>query len=110
MTTFTVHTEAPPLRRCADGSIRIGQSRVLLECVVHAFQDGATPEEIIQRFPSLMLGDVYAVVAYYLRHSNEISRYLTRCEKMAGAIRQGIERRNDDLRNIRDRLLARRKA
>lgn len=39
-----LQAEAPPLRREASGAIRVGASRVLLELVIRAFQDGATPE------------------------------------------------------------------
>src|SRR5262245_54690550 len=41
---FTAQSEAPPLREDSSGAVRIGQSRVLLELVIRAFQDGATPE------------------------------------------------------------------
>ena len=47
---FNVQTEAPPLREDATGALRVGNSRVLLEIVVRAFQDGATPETIVQRY------------------------------------------------------------
>ena len=46
--TFTVQAEAPPLREDASGALRVGASRVLLELVIRAFQDGATPETIVQ--------------------------------------------------------------
>ena len=46
---FTAHAEAPPLREDAAGAVRVGDSRVLLELVIHAFQDGATPETIVAR-------------------------------------------------------------
>jgi len=64
--------EMPPLTEDASGALRIGNSRVLLEIVVRAFQDGATPESIVQRCSTLALPDVYAVLAYYLRHPNEV--------------------------------------
>lgn len=64
--TFTVRTEAPPLREDADGSLRIGNSWVLLELVIRAFQDGATPEAIVQRYSTLALAEVYAVIAILL--------------------------------------------
>ena len=59
-----LQTEAPPLRRDASGALRVGRSRILLELVIHAFQDGATPEVIAQRYPSAALADMYAVIAY----------------------------------------------
>ncbi len=88
---FTVQTEAPPLSEDATGAMRVGNSRVLLEIVVRAFQDGATPETIVQRYSTLALPDVYAVVAYYLRHRNEVEEYLARREQKAEEVRQRIE-------------------
>ena len=40
---MVLQTEAPPLHRDASGALRVGHSRVLLELVIRAFQDGATP-------------------------------------------------------------------
>ena len=50
---FTAQAEAPPLREDAAGALRVGNSRVLLELVIRAFQDGATPETIVQRYSTL---------------------------------------------------------
>ena len=107
---FTLQAESPPLREDAAGALRVGASRVLLELVVHAFQDGATPETIVQRYPTLALPDVYAVIGYYLRHQSEIETYLARREQAGEQIQQRIESQQDDLRLIRARLLAKRHA
>ena len=107
---FNVQTEAPPLAEDASGALRIGSSRVLLEIVVRAFQDGATPETIVQRYSTLELPDVYAVLAYYLRHSNEVQEYLAQREQKAEQVRQRIESQQGDLSEIRARLLTRRRA
>ena len=107
---FTVQTEAPPLREDATGAVRVGNSHVLLEMVVRAFQDGATPETIVQRYSALALPDVYAVLAYYLRHPNEVEEYLARREQKAEEVRQRIESQQGDLSEIRARLLIRRQA
>lgn len=107
---FAVQAEAPPLREDASGALRVGDSRVLLELVVRAFQDGATPEVIVQRYDTLALADVYAVIAYYLRHRAEVDSYLARREQKAAEVRQRIEAQQGDLSDIRARLLARRQA
>lgn len=106
--TMTLQPESPPVREDASGALRVGDSRVLLELVIRAFQDGATPETIVQRYPTLTLPDVYAVIAYYLRHRDEVDGYLARREEQAGEVRQRIESRQGDLSEIRDRLLSRR--
>jgi hypothetical protein len=83
---------------------------VLLELVIRAFQDGATPETIVQRYSTLALPDVYAVIGYYLRHRSEVEGYLDRREQEAAEIGQRIESQQGDLGEIRARLLARRRA
>ena len=106
--SFTAQAETPPLREDAVGALRVGDSRVLLELVIRAFQDGATPESIVQRYSTLTLPNVYAVIAYYLRHRREVEEYLTRREQLAEEVRQRLENQQDDLSDIRARLLAQR--
>jgi uncharacterized protein (DUF433 family) len=100
-----IYTDAPPLRQDASGVLRVGQSRVLLELVIRAFQDGATAEAIVQRYPTTTLADIYAVIAYYLRHRQAIEAYLEAREQQAGTVRQQIEGRQGDLGALRRRLL-----
>ena len=105
-----LQTEAPPLRRDMSGALRVGHSRVLLELVIRAFQDGATPEAIAQRYPTATLADIYAVIAYYLRHREAIEAYLAEREQRAKEVRQRIESRQGDLADLRSRLLARQRS
>ena len=102
-----IQPEAPPLREDASGALRVGSSRVLIELVIRAFQDGATPEAIAQRYPTATLADVYAVIAYYLRHRQEVEAYLVEREQRAQEVRQRIERHQGDLADLRRRVLAR---
>jgi hypothetical protein len=81
-----------------------------LELVIRAFQDGATPETIVQRYSTLALADVYAVIAYYLRHRSDVEAYLARREHEAEEVQRRIESQQADLNEIRARLLARRQA
>jgi uncharacterized protein (DUF433 family) len=87
-----IHPEAPPLRQDASGALRVGSSRVLVEMVIRAFQDGETPETIAQRYPTATLADIYAVIAYYLHHRQELDTYLAEREKRAQEVRQRIDR------------------
>ena len=107
---FTVQAEAPPIREDADGALRVGNSRVLLELVIRGFQDGATPETIVQRYSTLALPDVYAVITYYLRHRSEVEAYLAEREQKGEEVRQKLEKEQGDLSEIRARLQARRTA
>jgi uncharacterized protein (DUF433 family) len=98
-----IQPEAPPLCWDTSGALRVGRSRVLVELVIHAFQDGATPEAIAQRYPTATLADIYAVIAYYLRHREEIEAYLDAREQRAEEVRQHIERHQGDLSDLRKR-------
>ena len=77
---LNIYPDPVPLRITPEGDVRIGATRVLLDLVVHAFDDGATPEAIVQRFPTLRLADVYAVMAYCMRHRDEVDAYLQQQE------------------------------
>jgi uncharacterized protein (DUF433 family) len=106
--SLLILAESPPLRQEADGALRVGASGVLLELVIRAFQDGATPEAIVQRYPTTTLADVYAVIAYYLRHREDVEHYLAEREVRAAEVRQRIDSRQGDLAGLRSRLLAQR--
>jgi uncharacterized protein (DUF433 family) len=103
---LTIHEDTVPLRVDETGTVRIGQTRVILELVIHAFQDGATPEQIVQDYDTLNLADVYAVIGYYLRHRAEVEAYLAERAAAADELRKKIEAAQRDLPDIRARLLA----
>lgn len=103
---MVVVAEAPPLAADAAGVFRVGNSRVTLDTVVGAFRDGATAEEIAEQYPTISLGQVYAVIAYYLAHTAELDDYLRIREQRTAEVRQANERIYDPA-GIRARLLAR---
>jgi uncharacterized protein (DUF433 family) len=90
------------------GAIRVGDSRVLLDVVIREFEQGASPEAIVHGYDTLQLVDVYAVIAYYLRHQGEVKDYLRRREEEAGALRRKIEAQQPGRPDMREKLLARR--
>ncbi len=81
---------------------------MLLELVVRAFEDGATAEAIVQRYSTLSLSDTYGVIAYYLRHRQDVEAYMARRETQAEEVRERIEGQQGDLGEIRQRLQTRR--
>lgn len=105
--SISIATETVPLRIDADGVVRVGDTRVTLDTVIGAFTEGATPEEIVHRYPPLELADVYCVIGYYLRRTGEVDAYLLSRREQAAAVRRENEARFDP-QGIRDRLLARR--
>jgi uncharacterized protein (DUF433 family) len=104
--TMVVAAETPPLSADASGVFRVGSSRVTLDSVVSAFRDGATAEEIAEQYPAITLGQVYAVIAYYLAHTAEVDDYLQVREQRSAEVRQANERLFDPT-GIRARLMAR---
>lgn len=105
--SLTETTERVPIRTDAEGVVRVGGTRVTLDTLVAAFDAGATPEEMVQQYPSVALADVYSVITYYLRHQKEVCSYLVQRSHSAAEVRDGNEKRFDQS-GIRDRLLARR--
>jgi uncharacterized protein (DUF433 family) len=107
--TLILEREIPPLREDESGAIRVGNTRVLLEVVIRAFQDGASPESIVHRYSTLSLSDVYSTIAYYLRHQDAVEAYLNRREQLAESVEQRLSSVQPDLTLIRSRLLAQQK-
>lgn len=102
-----IHAVAVPLFDDGQGGLRVTGTRVLLERIVHAFQDGATPEGIVQSYDTLHLADVYAVLSWYLRHKADVEDYLRNRAKEAEATRRQIEAQQPDRAELRARLMAR---
>src|SRR5258708_5497680 len=99
--SVTLESEAPPLTRDATGAIRVGNSGVLLELVIHAFQDGATAEEIAQRYPTAGLPGIYGAISYYLHHAHEVEQYLEEREAAGERVKEKIDRAQGDLSEMR---------
>jgi uncharacterized protein (DUF433 family) len=105
--SFVIQAPPVPLRTDDHGVLRVGKTRVPLDTVVYAFNQGASAEEIVMSYPSLELGDVYAVVNYYLHNRTEVDTYLSQREAESARIREENEKRFTQ-KGIRTRLLARR--
>ncbi len=101
--------EAPPvpLRVDEHDVARVGKTRVPLDTVVYAFNQGASAEEIVMSYPTLGLTDVYAVVNYYLHNRAHVDAYLSKRETEATRTKAENEKRFPQ-NGIRARLLARR--
>ena len=71
----------PALKFWVDGTIRIASSEVRIDLVLQHYKQGASAEQIQQRFPSLCVGDVYRAIIYYLEHVEGIEAYLAEQEE-----------------------------
>lgn len=107
--TLEVGSEPIPVTVDEGGVARIGDTRVTLDTLVAVYQQGASPEEIASRYPSLDQADIYATITYYLRHRQEVENYLLQRENEAAKVRAENEE-SFPPGGLRERLLERRSA
>lgn len=88
---LTLHSEPPPLREDADGSIRVGNTRITLDLIVEQYEAGMTPDAMVRAYDSLSLPDAFGAVAYFLRHRKEVDAYLTRRRAKSAALQSKVE-------------------
>ncbi|HEV3470433.1 MAG TPA: DUF433 domain-containing protein [Pyrinomonadaceae bacterium] len=103
-------TQILPLRMTEDGTIRVADSRVTLDSIVHHYKLGASAEQIAQKFPALGLADVYAAITYYLGHEETVEEYLREQEAKGDEVQKEIEsapQHQKTSAELRARLLAR---
>lgn len=99
----------PPIAADATGTMRIAGTRVTLDCLVHAYDRGASAEEVVEQFPTLDLPSVYDTFAYIVRHREGIDEYLAGRGEQATDIREKVEAQFP-WRGVRARLLGRHSA
>ena len=99
--------QPPPIQADDAGIMRVGGTRVRLETVISAFKSGCTAEEILLKYPSLNLTDIYAVITYYLWSREAVDAYLEERRRLDEAVHRENETRSPSA-GIRERLLARR--
>src|SRR5438067_9492374 len=104
-----LHTEVSPLREDEGGVVRVGKSRITLDLIVEQYENGMTPEDMVRAYDALVLADVHAVIAYYLRHRDEVRAYLKRRAEEAAGLRATLEAERPP-RVSREDLVARRSA
>ena len=64
-----------------NGGLYVQGTRISLDSVVIHFQDGASPESIVESFQTLKLSQVYGAIAYYLENEKLIKDYLEQQER-----------------------------
>jgi uncharacterized protein (DUF433 family) len=68
------HIEVTP--GVCGGRARIAGHRIRVQDVVLWTEQGQSPDQIVADFPQLSLADVYAALAYYHDHREEIDRQI----------------------------------
>ncbi len=98
--------EPLPLETGPDGVIRVRGTRVTLDTLWAAFEDGSTAEEIVQQYPSLSLADAYQAIGYCLRNRALVAGYLVKRSETSEEVRRANESRWPP-EGVRARLLQR---
>lgn len=62
--------------------IRIKGNRIDIEIVLEDYLNGASPEEILLRYPTLSLEKIHATILYYLSKKEEVETYLERVRQL----------------------------
>jgi uncharacterized protein (DUF433 family) len=88
---LALHPDNLPLRMDDDGTIRVADSRITLDVLIEDYESGISPEAIAQGLDCLQLADVYSVLAFYLRHREEVADYLRRREQEAVSVLDCLE-------------------
>ncbi len=88
-----------------EDAIRIAGTRVGIETVLRDYIEGASPEEIVLRYPTLSLEQVHATITYYLANRESIPAYLERVRQRQEEAWQEQQRHPSEfVRSLRERL------
>ena len=104
---FEVFDDPPVLQAWADGSVRIDGTRLLLDMVVGGYKMGQTPEEIAESFGPRPVAPIYAALAYYFAHTDQVEAYLARRQEQSARNQAEYERRFPEHQHLRSVLEAR---
>jgi uncharacterized protein (DUF433 family) len=106
--TTTIHADPVPLHVDEHGVIRVGKSRLPLDVILDYHKQGMTAEAIAAGYEDeVTLADVHAVLAYYLRHRDEVDLYLERRRQESDDLRRQIQAQQPARPGLHAELLAR---
>ena len=98
---------AIPLEKNEQGVIHVSGTRVSLDSILHAYyHTGATAEEIVMRFPTCTLENIYTIISWALHNPNSVADYLAAQTAQRRQLETEI-RQNYPSSGLRERLLAR---
>lgn len=81
-----------------DGGYYIAGTRIALSSIVHAFQSGESPDEILRAFPLAgPLVKIYGAITFYLENTENVEAYLKEMDRRWEALRREYPKSNDPL-------------
>lgn len=70
-----------------DGGYYVAGTRIALDSIVHAFQAGEPPEEILRSFPMAgPLVRIYGAITFYLENQEKVEAYLEEQDRLWDAL------------------------
>jgi uncharacterized protein (DUF433 family) len=80
-----------------DGGYYVAGTRISLDSVVHAFQAGESPDEILRSFPMVgPLVRIYGAITFYLENREKVEAYLEEQDRRWEALRRERPRSDTD--------------
>ena len=81
-----------------DGGYYIAGTRISLDSIVHAFQSGESPDEILRSFPLAgPLVRIYGAITFYLENREKVEEYLKDQGRRWDALRNERPKSDDAL-------------
>jgi len=88
------------------GGFRLTNSRVSLDSVAYDWNNGLSPESIVQNFQTLTLEQVYGAIAFYLAHREEVDAAIQRNREKFDELREQWRAANPHLAKLLEAPLA----
>ena len=80
-----------------EGGYYVADTRISLDSIVHAFQAGESPDEILRSFPMAgPLINIYGAITFYLENREKVETYLKEQDRRWEALRRERPRSVDD--------------
>jgi uncharacterized protein (DUF433 family) len=91
------------LTQDTDGYIHVTGHRIGLQDLVYYYNEGYSPEGLLEAFPTLSLALVHKVIAFYLEGKGDVDAYVATCEAEMERQR-AVTPRGPDVAELRRRL------
>jgi len=107
MSESTIAPVPVPLWWDEHGRLMIVGHRIAFETIVHHYRRSRSAEAVRHSYPALPLADIHVLLAYYLRHQDEIDDYVAERGRLGEEARARHEAEHLPEPELRAKLLAR---
>jgi len=90
------------------GYIHLAGHRIGLRHIVDLYNEGYSPEMLLDHFPTLTLALIHKAIAFYLDNQAEIDAYIERCRQEIQRL-EAEPRKGPDHAELRRRMEAKRR-